>query len=84
MLDHDCNILNNMSRSDFREFRSLMVEMVLHTGNWRQQTHSSSLHAVTSRHDPALLTAENDEEPHCVQCGEGQVITSGKHGFRKQ
>ena len=32
MLDNECNILLNMSKTDFREFRSLMIEMVLHTG----------------------------------------------------
>ena len=32
MLDNECNILMNMSKPDFREFRSLMIEMVLHTG----------------------------------------------------
>ena len=32
MLDNECNILVNMSKPDFREFRSLMIEMVLHTG----------------------------------------------------
>ena len=32
MLDNDCNILGNMSKTDFREFRALMIEMVLHTG----------------------------------------------------
>jgi len=31
MVDNECNILSNMSRADFREFRSLMIEMVLHT-----------------------------------------------------
>eukprot|EP00090_Calanus_glacialis_P007040 TRINITY_DN15506_c0_g1_i6.p1 TRINITY_DN15506_c0_g1~~TRINITY_DN15506_c0_g1_i6.p1 ORF type:complete len:696 (-),score=189.23 TRINITY_DN15506_c0_g1_i6:354-2441(-) len=31
MIDNDCNILNNMSKAEFREFRSLMIEMVLHT-----------------------------------------------------
>jgi len=31
MKDNDCNILTNMSPSDYREFRSLMIEMVLHT-----------------------------------------------------
>ena len=31
MQDHDCNIFNNMQKSDFREFRSLIIEMVLHT-----------------------------------------------------
>jgi hypothetical protein len=33
MIDNECNILNNMSKAEFREFRSLMIEMVLHTGN---------------------------------------------------
>ena len=32
MIDNECNILSNMSKTEFREFRSLMVEMVLHTG----------------------------------------------------
>jgi len=31
MIDNECNILNNMSKQEFREFRSLMIEMVLHT-----------------------------------------------------
>jgi len=31
MIDNECNILNNMSKVEFREFRSLMIEMVLHT-----------------------------------------------------
>ena len=33
MIDNECNILSNMSKTEFREFRSLMVEMVLHTGD---------------------------------------------------
>ena len=33
MMDNECNILSNMSKTEFREFRSLMVEMVLHTGD---------------------------------------------------
>ena len=32
MIDNECNILNNMSRQDFRECRSLLIDMVLHTG----------------------------------------------------
>ena len=32
MIDNDCNILNNMSKTDFRECRSLVIDMVLHTG----------------------------------------------------
>ena len=32
MIDNECYILNNMSRQDFRECRSLLIDMVLHTG----------------------------------------------------
>ena len=32
MIDNDCNILSNMSKTDFRECRNLVIEMVLHTG----------------------------------------------------
>ena len=32
MTDNECYILGNMSKSEFREFRALMIEMVLHTG----------------------------------------------------
>ena len=32
MSENECNILNNMNKAEFREFRSLMIEMVLHTG----------------------------------------------------
>ena len=28
---NDCNIFTNMSRSEFRQFRALCIEMVLHT-----------------------------------------------------
>ena len=31
MQKHDCNIFNNMQKTDFREFRNLIIEMVLHT-----------------------------------------------------
>ena len=34
MQDNDCFILGNMSMAEFREFRSLMIEMVLHTGEF--------------------------------------------------
>ena len=32
MLDNECYIFGNMTKAEFREFRSLMIEMVLHTG----------------------------------------------------
>ena len=32
MIDNECNILQNMSKSEYKQFRSLMIEMVLHTG----------------------------------------------------
>ena len=28
---NDCNIFTNMSRNEFRQFRALCIEMVLHT-----------------------------------------------------
>ena len=39
MIDNECNILNNMSKQEFREFRSLMIEMVLHTGLYHLAPH---------------------------------------------
>ena len=32
MTENECNILSNMPRADFREFRGLVIDMVLHTG----------------------------------------------------
>ena len=31
-MENECNILSNMPRADFREFRGLVIDMVLHTG----------------------------------------------------
>ena len=45
MIDNECNILNNMSRQDFRECRSLLIDMVLHTGRtdvWQEYVLTSS------------------------------------------
>ena len=33
MIDNECNILQNMSKAEYKNFRSLMIEMVLHTGS---------------------------------------------------
>ena len=43
MQDNDCFILGNMSMAEFREFRSLMIEMVLHTGEFGLLFSNSSL-----------------------------------------
>merc|ERR1719361_1432683 len=43
--EHDCNIFANMQKTDFREFRNLIIEMVLHT-DMRQ--HFSQLKAIKS------------------------------------
>ena len=32
MVDNECNILQNMSKAEYKQFRQLMIEMVLHTG----------------------------------------------------
>ena len=31
MIDNECNILQNLSKQEYKQFRSLMVELVLHT-----------------------------------------------------
>jgi hypothetical protein len=36
MLDNDCNILVNMTKAEYKDFRTLMVDMVLHTGHQEQ------------------------------------------------
>ena len=48
MKENECNILNNMSRTEFKEFRSLMIEMVLHTGRerWFNRTVSYYKHLL--------------------------------------
>ena len=61
MLDNECNILVNMSKPDFREFRSLMIEMVLHTGG--PVGGCSISHDRCFRHVDALLSTEAHEEP---------------------
>ena len=52
MADNDLHILNNMSKTDFREFRSLMIEMVLHTD---MTSHFSLLKEMKS-----ILQAHNE------------------------
>ena len=42
-MENDCNILANMNKAEFREFRSLMIEMVLHTD---MSMHFSQIKAV--------------------------------------
>ena len=29
--ENDCNIFSNMTKTDFRDFRNLIIDMVLHT-----------------------------------------------------
>ena len=41
MIENDCNIMNNMSKSDFRDCRSLVIEMVLHTGQCIKQANKT-------------------------------------------
>jgi hypothetical protein len=41
--EHDCNIFSHMQKSDFREFRNLCIEMVLHTD---MSQHFSQLKAM--------------------------------------
>ena len=32
MLDHECNILSNLSKHDYQQVRSMLIETVLGTG----------------------------------------------------
>ena len=50
MQDNDCFILGNMSMTEFREFRSLMIEMVLHTGEFASFPPSAALDSSISDH----------------------------------
>ena len=43
--EHECNIFGNMQKTDFREFRNLIIEMVLHTD---MSQHFSQLKAIKS------------------------------------
>ena len=52
MQKQDCNIFNNMQKTDFREFRNLIIEMVLHTD---MSQHFTQLKAMKS-----LLQQQNE------------------------
>ena len=41
--EHDCNIFSNMQKTDFRDFRNLIIDMVLHTD---MSQHFSQLKAM--------------------------------------
>ena len=41
--EHDCNIFANMQKTDFRDFRNLIIDMVLHTD---MSQHFSQLKAM--------------------------------------
>lgn len=43
--EQDCNIFTNMQTSDFRDFRNLIIDMVLHTD---MSQHFSQLKAMKS------------------------------------
>ena len=52
--EHDCNIFSHMQKSDFREFRNLCIEMVLHTD---MSQHFSQLKAMKT------MLAQHTGEP---------------------
>jgi len=52
MIENDCNIMNNMSKSDFRDCRSLVIEMVLHT--------DMSMHFLQLKQMKTLLSSGHD------------------------
>ena len=59
MIDNECNILSNMSKTEFREFRSLMVEMVLHTGDNQNVIQCKHLLSDMSMHFSQLKSMKN-------------------------
>ena len=43
MIDNECNILSNLTKFEFQQLRSLMIEMVLSTGIKTKQKESMKL-----------------------------------------
>ena len=59
MQKHDCNIFNNMQKTDFREFRNLIIEMVLHTD---MSQHFTQLKAMKN------LLQQQNEHRFVISC----------------
>ncbi len=54
----DCDIFTNMAKSEFRQFRALCIEMVLHTD---MSQHFSQLKAMKT------MLQQNSSEPRYVR-----------------
>ncbi len=47
----DCNVFGNMQKSDFREFRNLIIEMVLHTDMSQHFSQLKAMKTVLQQHN---------------------------------
>ena len=54
MQKHDCNIFNNMQKTDFSEFRNLIIEMVLHTDMSQHFTQLKAMKTLLQQHNGEL------------------------------
>ena len=48
--ENDCNIFVNMQKSDFREFRSLLIDMVLHTDMTQHFSQLKAMKTAVQQH----------------------------------
>jgi hypothetical protein len=50
LAEHDCNIFANMQKTDFREFRNLIIDMVLHTDMSQHFSQLKAMKTVVQQH----------------------------------
>ena len=48
--EHDCNIFSHMQKTEFREFRNLCIEMVLHTDMSQHFSQLKAMRTVLQQH----------------------------------
>ena len=51
MQEHDCNIFNNMQKTDFQEFRNLCIDMVLFTDMSQHFTQLKAMKTLLQQHN---------------------------------
>ena len=48
--EQDCNIFTNMQKTDFRDFRNLIIDMVLHTDMSQHFSQLKAMKTVVQQH----------------------------------
>ena len=56
MIDNECNILSNLSKFEFQQLRTLMIEMILSTGKRRKRLVSHVKEKIRNNLAPFLQT----------------------------